>query len=153
MIESIIDKNIVFYNAPGSSKKRVLENVANFIHTKLPHIDHETLFECLIARERLGSTGIGKGLAIPHCRINDLDKLILCPVKLKKPIDFEANDEQDVDLLFVLLVPEQEHDSHLKALADIAKLAEIAAFRNQLRTAESKEDLYDAVIHHQSKHG
>lgn len=153
MIESIVDKHITFYNAPGSSKKRVLENVANFIHKKLPHIDREALFEHLIARERLGSTAIGKGLAIPHCRIGELEKLLLCVVKLEQAIEFEAPDEQHVDLMFVLLVPEQEHEQHLKVLAEIAKLAEIAAFRNQLRTADSREALYHAIINSQDKHG
>lgn len=150
MIESFIDKNITFYNAPGSSKKRVLENVANFIHKKLPHIDSDALFEHLIARERLGSTALGKGLAIPHCRSNELEKIILCVVKLEEPVDFEANDEQNVDILFVLLVPEEEQNLHLKVLAEIASLADIAAFRNKLRTAESREDLYEAVTSFQS---
>jgi PTS system nitrogen regulatory IIA component len=149
MIERIINSDITFFDAPGNSKKRALENIANFISSKVPAIDSQELFEQLTARERLGSTAIGKGMAIPHCRISGLNESLACLVKLKQAIDFDANDEQAVDILFVLLVPENCNNEHLQLLAEIAKLMDVAEFRNQLRTAASSDDLYQTVIKYQ----
>lgn len=145
MVKLTLDKDITFFNAPGSSKKRVFENVANFIASKVPGVDGEALFESLTARERLGSTAIGKGMAIPHCRNGQIDKSLIALVKLEQAIEFDAPDEQPVDVLFVLLVPENCHKEHLQILSDIAKLIDNAEFRNQVRKSESRDELYLAA--------
>jgi PTS system nitrogen regulatory IIA component len=145
MIERIIQPSITYFDAPGSSKKRALENVANFISEQISGIDSEELFEQLTARERLGSTAVGKGMAIPHCRNAHISQSVICPVKLKQAIDFDANDGQQVDILFVLLVPEDCNDEHLQILSELAQLIDEAEFRNQLRKADSRETLYQAA--------
>ena len=148
MIERILNQGIAYFDAPGNSKKRALENIANFISENISSIDSEELFEQLTAREKLGSTPIGKGVAIPHCRNAHIENSIICPVKLKQAIDFDANDGQAVDLLFVLLVPEHCNEEHLQILSELAKLMNEAEFRNQLRKADSQESLHQAVVNY-----
>lgn len=149
MIERIINQSIAYFDAPGNSKKRALENIANYISQQINSIDNEELFEQLTARERLGSTAVGKGMAIPHCRNSHIEKSVMCVVKLKQAIDFDANDDQPVDVLFVLLVPEHCDEDHLKILSELAKLMDEAEFRNQLRKSDSKEALYNAAVNYQ----
>lgn len=146
IIHQILTQDRTFCHAPGSSKKKALENVADFLHSTLPKIDSNELFERLIARERLGSTAIGKGIAIPHCRCNKVEKTIGCLVKLQEPIDFDAPDNLPVDLLFVLIVPEQGTDEHLQTLAQLARLLDQSEFRNELRKSQSSEALFAAAM-------
>lgn len=136
-----LDENLVFCNIPGSSKKKVLENIADSIHNAIAQLDNTELFEQLIARERLGSTAIGKGVAIPHCRSDKVEQTIASLVKLNEAIDFDAPDDLPVDLLFVMVVPEQATNEHLQTLAYLAQLFEQSEFRNALRKAKSKQDL------------
>jgi PTS system nitrogen regulatory IIA component len=144
-INSFLSPGRSLCRAPGASKKRVLENLAHFIHEDTPSLDADELFDKLVARERLGSTGLGQGIAIPHCRIKDCDHIIGCLVSLAEPIDFDAVDHQPVDLLFVLLVPEQAQDEHLTALATLAERFQQAEFCQALRAAESNQQLFEAA--------
>ena len=130
----------------GSSKKRVLEKVSQLISEDIPALEYATLFKNLIAREKLGSTAIGEGIAIPHCRMSMCDGVIGALIRLEEPVDFEATDEQPVDLMFVLLVPEQACDEHLQTLAELAKLFTQSDFRAALRGAGDSQELYDAAI-------
>lgn len=141
-IESILSPGRTLCSAPGSSKKRILENIAQFICEDFPSINPNKLFDCLIARERLGSTALGHGIAIPHCRIKDCSSIIGSLVKLQQAVDFDASDGQPVDLLFVLLVPEQAHDEHLNVLATLAERFSKPAFCQQLRSATDSESLF-----------
>jgi len=127
----------------ASSKKRALEKAAALISTSTPELDAEELFEQLIARERLGSTGIGKGVAIPHCRSNHVHKLTACLVTLNELVDFDAIDNNPVDILFVIVVPEAACNEHLETLASIAKLMDNAEHRNQLRHAATSSELFE----------
>ena len=148
MIQHILKQQTTFYNLAGSSKKRVLQNIADAIHENISCIDSDDLFKQLTARERLGSTGGGKGVAIPHCRSKYISESIICLVKLQESIDFDANDKQAVDLLFVLLVPQSCDKEHLNLLRDIASLIEEASFRNKLRNANSAEALFHAAVNY-----
>jgi PTS system nitrogen regulatory IIA component len=131
----------------GSSKKRVLENIAQLISDDLPTLDSGALFKNLIAREKLGSTAIGEGIAIPHCRMSLCEQITGALIRLQEPIDFDAADEQPVDLLFVLLVPEQACDEHLQTLAELAGLFSREDFRQALRAAGDSQQLYEAAAH------
>ena len=141
-LNSILSPGRTLCCAPGSSKKRVLENIAHFICEDFPNMSPNQLFDSLIARERLGSTGLGLGMAIPHCRIKDCSSIIGSLVKLEQAIDFDAIDGQPVDVLFVLLVPEQAHDEHLKVLATLAERFSNPDFCQQLRSATDSESLF-----------
>lgn len=146
IIEKILAQHLVFCNTPGTSKKKVLENIADALHSALPELDNTELFENLIAREKLGSTAIGKGIAIPHCRSNKIQRTVGCLVKLQEAINFDAPDDLPVDILFVMIVPEQATDEHLQTLAQLAQLFEQSEFRNALRKAKTNEALYNAAI-------
>ncbi len=128
--------------APGSSKKRLFEILARVISEDNPHLVDTDIFAQLIARERLGSTGLGAGIAIPHCRIANCSEPIGCLATLEEAIDFDAPDDIPVDILFVLLVPEEAHQAHLDILARIARLFSQSDFCEQLRSAPDSETLY-----------
>lgn len=133
-------------NVPGDSKKSVLEYIAQLIAADLPDIDENTLFESLVAREKLGSTGFGNGIAIPHCRLIGCTTPISAVIHLATAVDFDAIDDEPVDLLFVLLVPEQATDEHLELLRQIASIFEQDDIRERLRNAPDSAALYQAVL-------
>ncbi len=133
-------------NVPGGSKKRILEYIAHLIATDVPGIDEDVLFESLVAREKLGSTGFGNGIAIPHCRLIGCTTPISAVLHLETAIDFDAIDGEPVDLLFVLLVPEEATDQHLELLRQIAGIFEQDDVRERLRNAPTSADLYKTVL-------
>jgi PTS system nitrogen regulatory IIA component len=145
-LQSILTPGRTFFRAPGNSKKRALENTANFICQDISSMDDFELFDHLIARERLGSTGLGNGIAIPHCRVKNCQTITGTLIKLEQPIDFDAIDGQPVDLLFVLLVPEEANDEHLQALAMLAEKFSDPDYCQRLRDAKNSEELYAAAI-------
>lgn len=132
--------------APGTSKKRVLETISQFIGKQVDQLDADELFGNLLARERLGSTGLGGGIAIPHCRLKQLDRVIGALITLEQSIDFEAVDDKPVDLLFTLVVPEQATQEHLNTLAALAELFSQPAFCERLRAADTPAALYAAAV-------
>jgi PTS system nitrogen regulatory IIA component len=145
-LDTILSPARTLCRAAASSKKRVLENISQFICEELPGFDANALFGNLVARERLGSTGLGNGIAIPHCRLKDLDRVIGSLVTLEQPIEFESIDDRPVDILFVLIVPEQATQEHLNTLAALAELFSQEAFCQRLRDATSSEELYRAAV-------
>ncbi len=145
-IQSILTPGRTLSGIEGISKKRALEILANTIAEDVPDIDADDLFRRLIARERLGSTGIGQGIAIPHCRIDNCDRTLGALITLKEPIDFDAIDSEPVDVLFAMLVPEQAGDEHLHTLASLASSLNEADYRQRLRAAGNDQELYDAAI-------
>ncbi|MFQ3322723.1 MAG: PTS system nitrogen regulatory IIA component [Pseudomonadales bacterium] len=136
------------FGAAGSSKKRVIESAANFLAEQNNSLNADELFRNIIEREQLGSTAIGEGMAIPHCRIKNCSRALGALIKLDNPVDFEAIDQQPVDILFVLLVPEEEHDQHLKILAEIAGLFSKAEFRDEIRASANSQQMYDIALKH-----
>ena len=145
-LEDILTPGRSLVNVPGGSKKRVLEQIANLIGRDQPELDVNVLFEALIAREKLGSTGFGNGIAIPHCRLLGCRVPISALLRLDAPVDFDAIDGAPVDLLFVLLVPQAATDAHLELLRQIASLLDRAEVRERLRRADSSEALYRVVV-------
>lgn len=129
-------------HAPGVSKKRLFETIAKVISDDQPSLVYEAVFAQLIAREKLGSTGLGQGIAIPHCRVDDCPEPLGTLITLEQGIDFDAPDDKPVDLLFALLVPGEAHQQHLDILANVARLFSQGSFCRQLRAAESSEELF-----------
>jgi PTS system nitrogen regulatory IIA component len=129
--------------APGVSKKRLLETIARIISEDQLSLPYDEVLDHLIAREKLGSTGLGQGIAIPHCRAGNCTHPLGTLLTLEDPIDFDAPDDRPVDLLFVLLVPEEAHQQHLDILAGIARLFSQTEFCQQLRAAPDDQALYD----------
>lgn len=145
-IQSIISPSRTLCGIEGVSKKRALEILATTIAEDVPAIDADDLFRRLIARERLGSTGIGHGIAIPHCRVSNCDGTLGALITLKEPIEFDAIDSEPVDVLFAMLVPEHAQDDHLQTLASLASMLNDANYRDSLRQAQSDRDLYQVAV-------
>ncbi len=145
-LENILTPGRSLVNVPGGSKKRVLEQIAKVIAQDLIDLDSQTIFESLIAREKLGSTGFGNGIAIPHCRMAGCNAPLSAVLRLQTPVDFDAIDGAPVDLLFVLLVPEAATDEHLELLRQIASMLDREDVRQRLRQAPSNESLYQVVV-------
>ena len=125
----------------ASSKKQALQELAE-VAARLTGLEERTIYEVLLQRERLGSTGIGDGVAIPHAKLARLDSIFGLVARLDKPIDFEALDGQPVDLMFVLLAPEEAGADHLKALARIARVVREPGMSDRIRATRDAEALY-----------
>ncbi|WP_248748890.1 PTS IIA-like nitrogen regulatory protein PtsN [Pseudomonas sp. MWU15-20650] len=149
-LETILTPGRSLVNVPGGSKKRALEQIANLIGREVPELDTQAVYEALIAREKLGSTGFGNGIAIPHCRLKGCENPVSALLHLDHPIDFDAIDGAPVDLLFVLLVPEAATDAHLELLRQIASMLDRKEVRDKLRSAKGNEALYQVVLDEQN---
>ncbi|HYE44865.1 MAG TPA: PTS IIA-like nitrogen regulatory protein PtsN [Caulobacter sp.] len=139
-IRDILDPRAIAPRASGGTKRQVLSIIGD-VAARTLGLDSETVLDALLEREAAGSTGVGGGVAVPHARIEGLDRMRAVFVRLETPIPFEAQDGQPVDLLFALLAPaDTEADSsHLRALAKVSRLMRRAELRAQLRQARSAE--------------
>ena len=151
LIESILTPRRTRCGLSGGSKKRALELLASTIAEDMPIIDADELFRHLVSRERLGSTGLGQGIAIPHCRIDNLTGPIGALITLNNPVAFDAIDSEPVDILFALLVPEDTHDNHLQILSSLAEAFTNTDIRQSLRQADSDNTLFEAITQHSKK--
>ncbi len=131
--------------APGLSKKRALEMISELAARQCPDLPQHELFESLLAREKMGSTGIGNGIALPHGRLDRITDPIAVLVKAEEPIPFDAIDGKPVDLLFALFVPEQDHQAHLATLHTIAQLLSQKELCRALRKASNDRELYELL--------
>lgn len=142
-LDTILTPERCFLKLPGVSKKRFLTTISELIADKDRSLTADHIYSALLAREQLGSTGIGNGIAIPHCRVADCDHITGALVTLQEGIDFDAIDSRSVDLLFVLIVPAEETDEHLKVLGALATLFHQDSFCRELREAQSQEQLFE----------
>ncbi len=145
-IEAILTPGRTRNQIAGGSKKRVLETLAQLIASDRPNLNAEDLFQRLIARERLGSTGIGSGIAIPHCRFETEGNTLGALITLQDPVDFDSIDNAPVDIVFAMLVPENTEANHLQTLASLAEALQQASYVEKLRSARSNEELYDRAV-------
>ncbi|SBS29997.1 Nitrogen regulatory protein [Marinomonas spartinae] len=139
-LKSILKAELVIAKQDIISKKRVLESIAEVASNRL-HCDNEAVYEALLGREKLGSTGIGNGIAIPHCRLESANHTALVVMSLQSAINFDSVDKKNVDLIFALIVPPSECDNHLSTLSEIAELAQSTKTLNKLRAAETNQAL------------
>jgi len=140
-IADLISPRGVIANLRVTSKKQALQELAKRA-AELTSESERAIFEVLIERERLGTTGVGHGIAIPHGKLPGLDRLYALFARLETPIDFDAIDEQPVDLICVLLAPETAGADHLKALARVSRLLRDRATCEKLRGTDSAEALH-----------
>lgn len=125
----------------ASSKKHVLQELAKHA-AHITEVNERRVFDTLLERERLGSTGVGNGIAIPHGKLPELSSLHGVFAKLEKPVDFDAIDDLPVDLIFLLLAPEQSGADHLKALARVSRLLRDPAVCDKVRGASNTDGIY-----------
>ena len=145
-VKDILDPSRTFWGVRGKSKKRTLEHIAHYISQEVPSLDPIELFDNLVSREKLGSTGIGHGIAIPHCRISHCDQTLGSLIYLQNAVDFDAIDGDPVDVIFVLIVPKEATQKHLDLLGELATLFNDEEFRLQLRESKNTTELYQAFI-------
>ena len=145
LVHELLTPSSTLCNLEGGSKKRTLETVSKLISENQSDMDRTCVFNGLHGREKLGSTGIGDGIAIPHCRLAECKGATGFLIKLESPIDFDAIDRKPVDLIFALVVPEDATSEHLQTLAAIAELFSNEDVREQLRATESNEQLYQTI--------
>ncbi|MBT4838674.1 MAG: PTS IIA-like nitrogen regulatory protein PtsN [Methylococcales bacterium] len=129
-----------------NSKKKVLEKISQIFTDDVSSLDSSEIFKCLVGREKLGSTGIGHGVAIPHARMkSNHNKALGVFIRLKNSIEFDAIDNKPVNLLFALLVPSLSNDEHLEILSNLAKMFSDEELCRQLRQAKECEDTYSII--------
>jgi PTS system nitrogen regulatory IIA component len=147
----LINADGVIAALSAKSKKQVLQTLSARAEqiTDLPERD---IFDTLLQRERLGSTGVGRGVAIPHGKLAGLKRIVGLFARLEKPVDFEAVDGEPVDLVFLLLAPESAGADHLKALARISRLLREPAALEKLRTLGDESALYTFLTQRAASH-
>ncbi len=144
-VADLITPERVTCSLPAASKKRALEQLSGLMATGQTGLTQTEIFDSLISRERLGSTGLGHGVAIPHGRLKQSERTIGAFMKLRDPVDFDAADRQPVDLMFALLVPEQSTDEHLQLLAQLAQMFSDETLVRKLRETNDAEALYRLI--------
>jgi nitrogen PTS system EIIA component len=150
-ISDLILPESVVANLRVTSKKQALQELAKKA-ADITGQPERALFEVLMERERLGTTGVGHGIGIPHGKLPELDRLYGLFARLETPIDFDAIDDQPVDLIFVLLAPETAGADHLKALARVSRLFRDRAVCEKLRGTDSAEAIYALLTQSQASH-
>lgn len=147
-IADIIAPERISVAAEVPSKKRALEYLAGLLAEGTPYLATSDIFSGLTSREKLGSTGIGDGVAIPHARMKATDECVGAFVRLPQPVAFDASDEQPVDLMFGLLVPEQSTEEHLQLLRSLAEMFSETECVAALRKATNANALFDDLNKH-----
>ncbi|WP_432697953.1 PTS sugar transporter subunit IIA [Marinobacterium sp. YM272] len=152
-LTELLNESRTLCHADVVSKKRALELASDTLAGQSGNPPSEEIFAGLLNRERLGSTGIGDGVAIPHCRLPACESAVALVMTLATPIDFDAIDNQPVDLLCFLLVPEDGAEEHLQTLAGLAELFSQRDAREKLRGCETSAELYSTFITQMEKLG
>jgi nitrogen PTS system EIIA component len=143
-LSDIIDSRAILPAVKAQSKKALLQELSQSLG-KIVATDHRIIFEKLLTREKLGSTGIGQGIAIPHGKLTGLTRVYGLFARLAQPVDYDAVDGQPVDLVFALIAPDHAGADHLKALAKISRLLRDQATVAKLRGTETAEGLYSIL--------
>jgi PTS system nitrogen regulatory IIA component len=144
-ISDLVTPKSVVSKLRATSKKQVLQGMAKRASEITGHSER-SIFEVLMERERLGTTGVGNGIAIPHGKLAELDSLFGFFAHVVEPIDFQAIDDQPVDLIFLLLAPESAGADHLKALARVSRLLRDQSMCQKLRGADSDDALFALLV-------
>lgn len=150
-LSDLVSTNGVIASLKAGSKKQALQELSE-LAAELTEVTSREIFETLLQRERLGSTGVGQGIAIPHGKIPGLERLYGVFARLDTPIDFDSMDDQPVDLIFLLLAPEHAGADHLKALARVSRLLRDPSVVNKLRASNDKSVLYSILTEPAASH-
>lgn len=145
-LEGILDPERVLCDIPVRSKKHALDVLSEALSNGEEVLQKLAILDCLVSRERLGSTAIGYAVAIPHARIEQLTTLRAAFIRLAEPVDFEAADGKPVQFLFGLLVPAGDEEKHLRLLATISKMLSRDLFRKSLDGAADADELYEILV-------
>lgn len=144
MINIKLDDSHISINDDSKSKKSILEKVSSIL-SSTSGINKDILFKKLYEREKLGSTSIGNGVAIPHARIDGIDLPFISIVILENPIDFDNIDNLDVDIVLCLIVPHDQSGNHLEILANLSEVLDQISIRRMLRKARNSEQIINSL--------
>ena len=147
---SLLNQERIATQQPLCSKKKVLEVFSSILAADIENYSQGQIFDQLVIRDRLGSMGLGHGVALPHCRLSNLSRPLSAVLTLQKGIDFDAPDAQLVDIVFCLVVPEHADQEHLQILAQLAKYFADTKLCQQIRQAQSGQALLNCLYHWQS---
>ena len=145
-LERILTPECVRCDVAAASRKRILQALGEIFASAEPVLSAQAVFDRLVARERLGSTGLGEGCALPHARAPGLGRTLAAFLRLDKGVDFDSPDQVPVDLVFGLLVPEESTDEHLETLAAIARVLSDEQVRSSLRSTEEPARIRDIFV-------
>lgn len=145
-LSEILEENYIIPDLKAIDKKGVLEELSDAIISHEPSLDKGSLVKVLLERERLGSTGIGDGVAIPHGKFHGISHPIISFGRSREGLDFESMDGEPAFLFFLLVAPEDSASVHLKALAKIARILKNSSFRKVLMEAPTRKELYETII-------
>jgi PTS system nitrogen regulatory IIA component len=148
LIASLLAKadNIICHDDASSSKKRVIENISHLLAANTEAISEDTIYQGLLERERLGSTGLGKGVAIPHARIPGISHTIAALITLETPISYDAPDNKPVDIIFGLLVPEDGNTNHLQNLSRLVTMFRDEEVCRSIRATTDSETMFNLLL-------
>ena len=138
--------NIHCKDSAATSKKRVIESISLQLAANTGLISADAIFDALFDRERLGSTGLGKGVAIPHARVPGITHTIAAMLTLDHPVDFDASDKEGVDIIFALLVPEDDGGDHLEHLASLVTTFRDPKICQSIRKVDDADKLFDLLL-------
>ena len=139
-ISALLSPQSIFIDTEITSKKKLLELIANIVADR-SQLSESAIYNNLLNRERLGSTGLGQGFAVPHARVDNLDKTIGYFFRLKEAVNFEAPDDRPVDLVFTIIIPEEATEEHLVILSSLASIFSHEDVCDAIRGAGSKEEI------------
>ncbi len=143
-ISALLSTQSIYLDSEVTSKKKLLELIANIAADKT-RLSESTIYNNLLNRERLGSTGLGQGFAVPHARLKDLDQTLGCFFRLKEAVNFDAPDNQPVDLVFTIIIPEEATEEHLMILSSLASIFSKPEVCDAIRNAGNKEEIAQII--------
>lgn len=144
-LTNILQADMVFLDLKAGSKKQVLSEISKKLAQKV-NKEETDVFQLILEREKLGSTGMGRGVAIPHARIDGLENIIGAFARLDEAIEFDAVDDQPVNLIFMLLAPEKSGSNHLKALSTVSRTFRDRDFCEKLQNYNNAQDVFDLLV-------
>ena len=147
----ILTQDCIVSDIRGRVKREVLEEMVAEVTFKFADLNKERLLEVILERERLGSTGIGYGVAIPHARLKGLNSVIILFGRSLSGVEFQALDERPAHLFFLIVAPEDSTTAHIKILARISRLLQDAVLRNRLMVASTQEEIYSIIAEEDRK--
>ena len=150
-ISDILKKEHVIKELNSCDKKNVLDELSSFLEDEGEIANKESLLAALIEREKLGSTGIGENVAIPHAKISEIDKIITVFGRSKNGVEFESLDQKPVNFIFLVIAPENSTSQHLKALARISRLFKNASLRESVLRTNEADQIYSILVDEDSK--
>ena len=150
-ISDILKKEHVIKELNSCDKKNVLDELSSFLEDEGEITNKESFLAALIEREKLGSTGIGENVAIPHAKISEIDKIITVFGRSKNGVEFESLDQKPVNFIFLVIAPENSTSQHLKALARISRLFKNASLRESVLRTNEADQIYSILVDEDSK--